>query len=264
MGLGLSRTRAAKAAPADPAAGALRPEEIARIAAAIELIPVPLALVGCVEGGVLVEAANRAFRVAGLGNTGRDAPLIGALGERITAFLCGEAAQEDFAWEFGDAVDCRHFMVTLARRTSQSDHCFITLVDRTGELRTARNLRREMITDSLTGLPNRSGFSELLEERIVGNGDTSGERFAVLLSQATPDQAELLCQRVVRTLSEASGAGPRITVSAGVSRIEGTLDDTLKRADAAVVVAKAKGRNRLEMEAGLPRHLLAGEFSIHR
>ena len=77
-----------------------------------------------------------------------------------------------------------------------------------------------------------------------------GERFAVLLSQATPDQAEMLCQRVVRTLSEASGSGPRITVSAGVSRIEGSLDDTMKRADAAVVVAKAKGRNRLEMETG--------------
>ncbi len=80
-----------------------------------------------------------------------------------------------------------------------------------------------------------------------------GERFAVLLSQATPDEAEMLCQRVVRTIAEANGPGPRITVSAGVSRIEGTLDDTMKRADAAVVLAKAKGRNRLEMEAKMGR-----------
>ena len=181
MGLGLSRARAAKAAPADLAVGALRPEEIARIAAAIELIPVALALVGYLGGSVRVEAANRAFRVAGLGNTGCDAPLIGALGERIATFLSGDAAQEDFSWEFGDAVDCRHFMVTLARRTSHSEYCFITLVDRTGELRTERNLRREMITDSLTGLPNRSGFSELLEERIAGGGEASGGRFAVLI-----------------------------------------------------------------------------------
>jgi len=78
-----------------------------------------------------------------------------------------------------------------------------------------------------------------------------GERFAVLLSRATPDQAEVLCRRVVTTLSEmsdaADAAGPRITVSAGVARIEGTMDETMKRADAAVVIAKAKGRNRLEM-----------------
>ena len=77
-----------------------------------------------------------------------------------------------------------------------------------------------------------------------------GERFAVLLSRAGPDQAEVLCQRVVTTLSDMSEhglGGPRITVSAGVARIEGTLDETMKRADSAVVVAKAKGRNRLEM-----------------
>ena len=33
--------------------------------------------------------------------------------------------------------------------------------------------------DSLTGLPNRAGFSELLEERIAESGD--GARFAVLI-----------------------------------------------------------------------------------
>lgn len=164
--------------PAEPAAVVLRPDEIARIAASIELIPVPLALVGRPDGTIIVAAANRAFRAAGLGNTAGEAPLIVALGERIATFLAGEAASEDFTWEFGDSVDCRHFRVTLARRSPASSYCFATLVDHTGELRTARNLRREMITDSLTGLPNRSGFSELLEERIAEGG---GARYAVLI-----------------------------------------------------------------------------------
>jgi diguanylate cyclase (GGDEF)-like protein len=178
MALGLYRAKAAKAVPAEPAVVVLRPDEIAGIAASIELIPVPLALVGGPDGAVAVAAANRAFRVAGLGNVGHEAPLIASLGERIATFLAGEAASEDFAWEFGDAVDCRHFRVTLARRSPASSYCFATLVDHTGELRTARNLRREMITDSLTGLPNRSGFSELLEERIAEGG---GARYAVLI-----------------------------------------------------------------------------------
>nr|WP_245649306.1 EAL domain-containing protein [Sphingomonas mali] len=156
----------------------LRPDEIAGIAASIELIPVPLALVGRPDDAVVLAAANRAFRTAGLGNTAGEAPLIIALGERIAAFLAGEDVNQDFTWEFGDAVDCRHFRVTLARRSSASSYCFATLVDHTGELRTARNLRREMITDSLTGLPNRSGFSESLEERIVEGG---GARYAVLI-----------------------------------------------------------------------------------
>jgi diguanylate cyclase (GGDEF)-like protein len=178
MALGLSRAKAAKAVPAEPAAVGLRPEEITGVAASIELIPVPLALVGRPDGAVVVAAANRAFRVAGLGSAGHESPLINALGERIASFLSGEAANEDFAWEFGDAVDCRYFRVTLARRSQASSYCFATLVDHTGELRTARNLRREMITDSLTGLPNRSGFSELLEERIAEPG---GARYAVLI-----------------------------------------------------------------------------------
>ena len=179
MALGLSRTKAAKAVPAEQAEVVLRPDEIVGIAASIELIPVPLALVGRREGIIIVAAANRAFRAAGLGNTAGEAPLIVALGERIAAFLAGEAINEEFTWEFGDAVDCRHFRVTLARRSAASSYCFATLVDHTGELRTARNLRREMITDSLTGLPNRSGFSELLEERIAEGG--GGARYAVLI-----------------------------------------------------------------------------------
>jgi len=178
MALGLSRAKAAKAVPVESAAVVLRPDEIAGIAASIELIPVPLALVGRPDNAVIVAAANRAFRAAGLGNTAGEAPLIAALGERIATFLAGEAVNDEFTWEFGDAVDCRHFRVTLARRSSASSYCFATLVDHTGELRTARNLRREMITDSLTGLPNRSGFSELLEERIAEGG---GARYAVLI-----------------------------------------------------------------------------------
>ncbi|WEK46721.1 MAG: diguanylate cyclase [Candidatus Andeanibacterium colombiense] len=90
-----------------------------------------------------------------------------------------------------------------------------------------------------------------------------GERFAVLLSGANPDQAEALCQRVVMTLADISGpegmGGPKTTVSAGVARIRGTLDETMKRADAAVVIAKAKGRNRLEMATGTRQRWSPGQ-----
>src|ERR1700740_1578273 len=106
MALGLSRAKAAKVVPAEPAVVGLRPDEIAGIATSIELIPVPLALIGRPDGAVVVAAANRAFRVAGLGSAGRESPLIGALGERIAGFLSGEAANEDFAWEFGEPGDC--------------------------------------------------------------------------------------------------------------------------------------------------------------
>jgi diguanylate cyclase (GGDEF)-like protein/PAS domain S-box-containing protein len=78
-----------------------------------------------------------------------------------------------------------------------------------------------------------------------------GGRFGILFPRATPDQTEAVCQRIVKTLSDASravGADTlRITVSGGVSRIGDTLDETMKKAEMAVVVARAKGRDRLEM-----------------
>ncbi len=42
------------------------------------------------------------------------------------------------------------------------------------------NLRREMMTDSLTGLPNRAGFSELLEG-VIGEQADAQARFAVMI-----------------------------------------------------------------------------------
>lgn len=79
-----------------------------------------------------------------------------------------------------------------------------------------------------------------------------GECLAVLLPDASPDQAETLSRRIIATLSEirqTTGPGNLcITVSAGVARIGGSLDDTIRRAELALFFAKAKGRNRLEMD----------------
>jgi diguanylate cyclase (GGDEF)-like protein/PAS domain S-box-containing protein len=101
-------------------------------------------------------------------------------------------------------------------------------------------------------------FSDLLRTMMRSDDIVSrigGESLGVLLPRATPDQAEAICARVITTLSEirqTAGSKPlSITASAGVARIEGSLDDTLKRAELALFFAKAKGRNRLEMDEGL-------------
>jgi len=182
MALGFPRTKASRgdvAASSEPTPSVLQPQQIANVAASIELIPVALALVGPGPNGIEIAAANSAFRQAGFGTEAKDSPVTEHLGTRIEAFLSGNKEREEFSWEYGAAVDCRHFRVMLARRTAQSNHCFVTLTDHTGELRTERNLRREMMTDSLTGLPNRAAFSERLEERIAAGDDTA--RYAVLI-----------------------------------------------------------------------------------
>lgn len=98
-------------------------------------------------------------------------------------------------------------------------------------------------------------FADLLRELLRTEDIISrigSERFAVILPRVTAAEAEGICRRVVTTLAELKqtvGASHfAMTVSASVASIGGSLDSTIERAEMALFVAKAKGRNRLEME----------------
>lgn len=100
-------------------------------------------------------------------------------------------------------------------------------------------------------------FAELLRNMMRGEDIISrigSETLGVLLPRAQADQAESICQRVIVALADIrQAAGPdsvSITASVGVSRIGKSLDTTMKRAEMALFLAKAKGRNRLEMDSG--------------
>ncbi|AOR75467.1 hypothetical protein NRB_16600 [Novosphingobium sp. 11B] len=98
-------------------------------------------------------------------------------------------------------------------------------------------------------------FADLLRELLRTEDIISrigSERFAVILPRVTAAEAEGICRRVVTTLAElkqAIGDGSfAMTASASVARVGTSLDSTLERAEMALFVARAKGRNRLEME----------------
>ena len=154
-------------------------------AALLDLLPVPAALVAIKGGRLAFEAVNGPFRLAGLGATAAESQLVRLLGMQLRRFLENEAAvQQEVAWQFGEEVDARYFRVTFARRPASRHvpRCLVTLVDQTSELRTEHSLRREMLTDSLTGLPNRGGFSDQLEALVTPENRAS---FAVLAIDLT-------------------------------------------------------------------------------
>ena len=132
----------------------------------VELVPIPAAhLVRRESGAWGFEATNRAFRATGLQGDAAGSPLLKAIGERLERFVASREVREDCDWSIGAAVDRRYYRVTLARLgPGIGDRCAVTLLDRTGEVRTEHSMRREMTTDSLTGLPNRVGFGDLVEE----------------------------------------------------------------------------------------------------
>ncbi|MFD1036199.1 putative bifunctional diguanylate cyclase/phosphodiesterase [Sphingomonas hankookensis] len=146
----------------------------------LDLLPVPTAVVSLSDGAIAFEATNLAFRAAGFSTPQGRSALLDELAEQVTAFLQSRDIRRRMALRLGDAVDSRHYDVTLARRpeSAQTPRCIMSLVDQTPEQRTETSLRREMSTDSLTGLPNRTGFADLVEDMIAA---VERARYAVLV-----------------------------------------------------------------------------------
>lgn len=78
-----------------------------------------------------------------------------------------------------------------------------------------------------------------------------GESFAILLPHIEPERAGAICRRIVAELADLGqstrSARLSLTASVGVARIGETLDGTIKSAELAVFLAKAKGRNCVEL-----------------
>ncbi len=131
---------------------------------AVELLPIPAAIVGCDGVAASLVAANRPLRLAGLADDRGRCPLIDELGDRIADFLRSAEITCSFAWTIGETIDRRFFAVTFSRSTPDlRSRCLVTLINETAHRHTERSLHREMTTDSLTGLPNRQGFGDLIE-----------------------------------------------------------------------------------------------------
>ncbi|MCM8731848.1 putative bifunctional diguanylate cyclase/phosphodiesterase [Hephaestia sp. GCM10023244] len=184
------------------------------------MLPVPVALFALVDGRLTIEASNRAFHDAGFALERGPSALVGTLGAEIEGFLASDGDLHDIAWQAGDPVECRHYNVTLARAHHFGrTRCLATLIDRTAEVRTEQHLRREMLTDSLTGLPNRAGFSDRLESMIEAGRAASCAVLVVDLDRFS---------RVNACLGALAGDELLITVA---RRIKGALRarDTLAR-----------------------------------
>ncbi len=75
---------------------------------ALELVPIPLALLAARDGIVQREVHNRAFARAGL----LDEPDIASM---VAAFLASSGQSEERDWQTGGTVERRHYRVNLSR-----------------------------------------------------------------------------------------------------------------------------------------------------
>ncbi len=98
------------------------------------------------------------------------------------------------------------------------------------------------------------GFAKFLETMALSGHEVAqldGERFGVLLPEMTSRNAREWAEDVVQTFAAlaapASAKAPQLTASAGLARVECTVDWTLREAELGLVLARAGGGRQVMM-----------------
>ncbi|MGH6658882.1 MAG: GGDEF domain-containing protein, partial [Sphingomicrobium sp.] len=102
-------------------------------------------------------------------------------GDFIKQFLADPAgAPDELDYADGEGYSRRYLKLKLAPLPANPEsRCLLSVVDRTVEVRAETTLRAEMLRDSLTGLPNRVAFAEVVE--LAGESDIGDLEHAVLV-----------------------------------------------------------------------------------
>lgn len=137
-------------------------------------IAIPAAI-WCLAGDeLIIEVYNAAFGARELENVRRwivaNAHSRSEFYGRVLDFALSDRQSETFELHRDDPLDVRHLSYTFGRLASRADGAprfLATQIDRTSERQTEKNLRRELVSDSLTGLPNRTGFGERIDARLA-------------------------------------------------------------------------------------------------
>ncbi|MBA3677017.1 MAG: EAL domain-containing protein [Sphingosinicella sp.] len=85
------------------------------------------------------------------------------IGPALDDFLKRGEKAFQFDRQESQSISGRHYTVRLSRLRSTPyapQRCLMSLIDKTMQVETEKNLRAEMLRDSLTGLPNRLAFNE--------------------------------------------------------------------------------------------------------
>lgn len=139
-------------------------------AAAIEPLPIAAAVVTRSDGDPQIVLANAAFHQRQLMPGAASQIDNTILSELVSIASRNSSGSATRPWTSPDVLKTRRYDVTAARIELEGldwPHFLVSLIDRTSEIETHASFRRETMRDSLTGLPNRTGFEELVETRLT-------------------------------------------------------------------------------------------------
>lgn len=100
----------------------------------------------------------------------------------IAGMIENDKSQHFECWQSKEFITHRQLDINIARY--KENIYLVSFFDKTIEVNNRENLRREMMTDSLTGFWNRVGFEEKIEQSLSENTDHSvmaHEKFAIII-----------------------------------------------------------------------------------
>ncbi|WP_373488444.1 putative bifunctional diguanylate cyclase/phosphodiesterase [Blastomonas sp.] len=160
--------------------------------ALIDTLPMPAAIVTLADGSPEVVISNAAFSDQHFGTQehARVDPAI--LDELVAAAGRSDSGRTTRRWTTDDPLMARCYDVTAARIELPSliwPHFMVSFQDRTSEIESHECFRRETMRDSLTGMPNRAGFEDEVDNRLRDlsrvNGPTKIVSFAIITLDMT-------------------------------------------------------------------------------
>jgi diguanylate cyclase (GGDEF)-like protein len=140
----------------------------------LDALPIPAAIVECSEGVLSLAAHNCRFVEAVAISTSGTLERVqeqclsgdGLIARHLAAWFGeGDKISADLDVRDGSGVAARFYQLKLAPLPTHGRcrRALLSVVDRTAEVQAERTLRAEMLRDSLTGLPNRLAFTEVIE-----------------------------------------------------------------------------------------------------
>ena len=146
-------------------------------------LPIAAAIFQHSNDSIKQVATNRLFHDLAIGHN-REAGLdLCVFAQLVTVMTQQKRVSHFECWRSADPVSRRELEISIARFGETEDMFLLSLVDRTAEALSRVNLRREMLSDSLTGFCNRTGFEERIEDAIeaLQKGEGSPTNYAIVL-----------------------------------------------------------------------------------
>ncbi len=151
----------------------------------LEAVPHAAAMLCVKDGDVALVAVNKSFYRSFLEDRDPDVerPYCDEWRSRLVEIALAGGTCSSFELRRDGPLGPEYFSCTAGLLPSNEDGLdliLFTAMDRTSDRVTERNLRRELLSDGLTALPNRTGFGEEIDDRLRNMPWAGNSQFGII------------------------------------------------------------------------------------